>query len=231
MTNVVSNLKEVEGSILKTSIESFAKKENCQFNAKAYQKPNIIAVTKNAAVQKVLSLIEYGHIHFGENKVQEAVQKYEDIKPKYPNIKLHLIGSLQTNKVKKAVSFFDFIHSVDRKSLADELKKEFEKQKKQIPLFIQVNTTGEETKGGVSLSEADSFINYCKSTLNLPIIGLMTICEKAKNPNTFFAILASKAKEHNLNNLSMGMSDDYQNACLFNTTYIRLGTKIMGSRS
>lgn len=228
--DVVYNLKEVENSISKTSMQLFAKQEDYKIDANIYQKPNIIVVTKNNQIEKILPLIEYGHIHFGENKVQEGMQKYENIKPKYPNIKLHLIGSLQTNKVKKAVSFFDFIHSVDRKSLADELKKEFERQRKQIPLFIQINTTGEQTKGGVSLAEADNFINYCQNILKLPVMGLMTICELGKDSTTFFAILVSKAKEHNLNNLSMGMSNDYKYACLFNSTYIRLGSKIMGSR-
>ena len=191
--------------------------------------PEIIVVTKNHNFQEILPLLEANHLHFGENKVQEAYSKYKDAKIKFPNIKLHLIGSLQTNKVKDAVKLFDYIHTIDRKNLADEIKKQLEKTNKKIELFIQVNTGDEPNKGGVSKDGLDTLFNHCQK-LPLPITGLMCIPPVHEDPLPHFSWLQQRAKDYNLKNLSMGMSNDYKQACLSGSTFLRIDTAIMGER-
>jgi pyridoxal phosphate enzyme (YggS family) len=191
--------------------------------------PEIIVVTKNHNFQEILPLLEANHLHFGENKVQEAYSKYKDAKIDFPNIKLHLIGSLQTNKVKDAVKLFDYIHTIDRKNLADEIKKQLEKTNKKIELFIQVNTGDEPNKGGVSKDGLDALFNHCQK-LPLPITGLMCIPPVNQDPLPHFSWLQQRAKDYSLKNLSMGMSNDYKQASFSGSTFLRIGTAIMGER-
>jgi len=180
---------------------------------------------------KILPLLEAGHLHFGENKIQEAEEKWVDLKKKYTNIKLHLVGKLQSNKAKKAVMLFDYIHSLDNIKLATKIN-QYEKQlNKKTKIFIQVNVANENQKSGVLLNELDSFYNYCKKNLALNIIGLMVLPPLDDDPSKYFKILRDKSIELNLKDLSMGMSSDYEKALSFNSTFIRLGTAIFGNRN
>ena len=192
--------------------------------------PNIIAVSKTFPISEIMPLIDYGHIHFGENKVQEAIVKWTEIKVKYPNIKLHLIGKLQTNKVKYAVKLFDYLHSVDNEKLAKKISNEQLKYAKKMKIFIQVNIGDENQKSGVNQEELEDFYSYCMK-LNLDIIGLMCIPPINENSKNFFKKLYDLNKKLNLNELSMGMSADYIEATKNFSTYLRIGSKIFGSRN
>ena len=191
--------------------------------------PRIIAVSKTFDIEKILPLIEYGHIDFGENKVQEATEKWKNIKIERENIKLHLIGKLQTNKVKFAVKIFDFIHSLDSKKLAVKIAEEQIKQNKRLKLFIQVNIGNEEQKSGVDIKDVKNFYDYCKN-LKLNIIGIMCIPPQKFYRENYYADMNKINKKLNLFDLSMGMSDDYLKAVEFNSTYLRIGSKIFGQR-
>ena len=191
--------------------------------------PTIIAVSKTFKIPDLLPLIEYGHIHFGENKVQEALEKWKNLKIKYPKINLHLIGRLQTNKVKLAVKLFDYIHSVDSEKLAKKIYEEQLKQKKIIKVFIQVNFENEEQKSGISIKNLENFYKYCKE-LNLEVIGLMCIPPQLKNPKSFFQELNLLKKKLDLKELSMGMTSDYIEAVENDSTFLRIGSKIFGER-
>ena len=192
--------------------------------------PNIIAVSKTFPISEIVPLVNHGHIHFGENKIQEAINKWTDTKIKYPHIKLHLVGKLQTNKVKYAVNFFDFIHSLDSKKLALKISEEQKKQNKKIKLFIQVNIGEEEQKSGIDQENLKDLYNYSKE-LNLDIIGLMCIPPLHGDTELYFQKMNILNKELNLKELSMGMSADYIEATKNFSTYIRIGSKIFGSRN
>jgi pyridoxal phosphate enzyme (YggS family) len=177
-----------------------------------------------------MPLIEYGHLEYGENKVQEAITKWTDIKLTNPNIKLHLIGKLQTNKVKFAIKLFDYIHSVDTKKLAKKIADEELKQNKKTKIFLQVNIGDEEQKSGINKDYLNDLYLYCKN-LNLDVVGLMCIPPADDKSSNFFEEMALLTKKLNLKELSMGMSSDYIEAVKNSSTYIRIGSSIFGKRS
>ena len=192
--------------------------------------PKIIAVSKTFGMDKISPLIEYGHSDFGENKVQEAVEKWSSIKSNKNDIKLHLIGGLQTNKVKSAVKLFDYIHSVDSEKLAKKISVEQQKQNKNVKVFIQVNIGDEKQKFGVDKSSVSQLYLNCKE-LNLDVVGLMCIPPIDKPSDIFFKEMNVLNSSLNLKELSMGMSSDYLDALKNSATYIRIGSKIFGKRS
>ena len=191
--------------------------------------PKIIAVSKTFKIDKILPLINYGHIDFGENKIQEAVDKWTEIKLKNSNIKLHMIGKLQTNKVKFAVKLFDYIHSVDNKKLAQKIADEQKKVNKKIKIFIQVNIGDEEQKSGVRKAEVNDLISYCKK-INLDVIGLMCLPPDDDNSSLYFNEMNLLNSNFGLSELSMGMSSDYIEAAKNSSTYLRIGSSIFGKR-
>ena len=192
--------------------------------------PKIIAVSKTFEIQQIMPLIEYGHIDFGENKVQEAIDKWTNVKLKSPRIKLHLIGKLQTNKVKTALKIFDYIHSVDSEKLAKKISDEQEKQKKKVSIFIQVNIGNEIQKSGISPNHAVSFLNYCKN-LNLNVVGFMCIPPVNENPIEYFKTIKTLTNKSGLSKLSMGMSSDFLEATEEGSTHLRIGSSIFGKRN
>ena len=198
-------------------------------NLEIDKKPKIVAVSKTFSIDKILPLIEYGHIDYGENKVQEAIDKWTIIKEKNKNIKLHLIGKLQTNKTKFAVKIFDYIHSLDNEKLANKIVEEQIKQKKRIKLFIQINIGNEEQKSGVKKEYILKFYEYCKN-LNLNVIGIMCIPPKDHNSKNYFLEMQRINKDLGLSDLSMGMSEDYLDAAQNKATFLRIGSKIFGKR-
>ena len=192
--------------------------------------PKIIAVSKTFPIENILPLVEYGHIHYGENKVQEALDKWSDIKSQNDRIKLHLIGKLQTNKVKFALKIFDYIHSLDSEKLANKIADEQAKQGKKPKIFIQVNIGDEEQKSGINKERLDDFYKFCKN-LNLDVIGTMCIPPNDQNTKKYFFEMNKINQELNFKELSMGMSEDYLEAVKNNATYVRVGSKIFGSRT
>ena len=192
--------------------------------------PKIIAVSKTFEMDKISPLIEHGHLDFGENKVQEAIDKWSDVKSNNNDIKLHLIGGLQTNKVKLAVKLFDYIHSVDTEKLAKKISDEQKKQKKRVKIFIQVNIGNEQQKFGVNKSSVSELYSYCES-LNLDVVGLMCIPPLEKSSDIFFEEMRNLNDNLNLDELSMGMSADYLDAIKNSATYVRIGSNIFGKRS
>ena len=195
-----------------------------------YHNVKIIAVSKTFPINVIEPLIDYGHIEYGENKVQEAISKWTDVKSANPNIKLHLIGKLQTNKVKFALKLFDYIHSVDSKKLAKKIADEELKQNKKIKIFLQINIGDEEQKSGINKNYLNDFYLYCKK-LSLDVVGLMCIPPADNKPEIFFKEMALLNKKLNLSELSMGMSSDYIEAAKNSSTYIRIGSNIFGKRS
>jgi len=191
--------------------------------------PKIIAVSKTFPMEKILPLIEYGHLHYGENKVQETLEKWTFIKNENHNIQLHLIGKLQTNKVKFALKIFDYIHSLDSEKLAYKISIEQAKQKKKPKIFIQVNVGNEDQKSGIDKRNLNDFYNFCKK-LNLAIIGTMCIPPNDNNSKKYFSEMNKINQELNFNELSMGMSGDYLEAIRYNATFVRVGSKIFGKR-
>jgi len=191
--------------------------------------PKIIAVSKTFKIDHILPLIEYGHLDYGENKVQEAVEKWTDIKLENSKIKLHLIGKLQTNKVKFAVKIFDYIHSLDNEKLAKKIAEEQEKQNVKPRVFIQINLGEESQKSGITKNNLEEFYNFSKN-LGLNIIGTMCIPPFDEDSTTFFAQMKELNNKINLDEISMGMSSDYLNAIEFNATYLRIGSNIFGQR-
>ena len=218
MHNTVQNLINIENQ-LKSKIVDLANNVI----------PKIIAVSKTFDIDRILPLIEHGHLDYGENKVQEAINKWTDIKTQNKYIKIHLIGKLQTNKVKLAVKIFDYIHSVDNEKLARKIADEQAKQSKKIKIFIQVNIGSEEQKSGIVKHEAANLLEYCKK-LNLNVIGTMCIPPKNYNINKHFIEMNMINKSLQLKDLSMGMSEDYLEAARNNATYLRIGSKIFGKR-
>ena len=192
---------------------------------------NIIAVSKTFPLENINPLITYGHTHFGENKVQEALVKWTEKRKNNQNLKLHMIGKLQRNKAKDAVKIFDYIHSLDNQKLADSLAKHQKNLNKNIKYFIQVNIGNEIQKSGIPVNELDSFYNYCVNEINLKIVGLMAIPPNDKKPEKYFKSLNELNKSLALENLSMGMSADYLSAIKHGSTFVRIGSSIFGARS
>ena len=191
--------------------------------------PKIIAVSKTFKIDDILPLINHGHINFGENKIQEAVDKWTDIKLTNSNIKLHMIGKLQTNKVKFAVKLFDYIHSVDSEKLAKKIADEQKKVSKKIKVFIQVNIGDEEQKSGIKKTEVSNLILYCKK-INLDVVGLMCLPPADIDPSVYFKEMNFLNIDYGLSELSMGMSSDYIEASKNSATYLRIGSNIFGKR-
>ena len=193
--------------------------------------PQIIAVSKTFQLSQIIPLLDSGHLHFGENKVQEADHKWKDVKKKYKNVKLHMVGKLQTNKAKIAVKIFDYIHSLDNAKLASKIQ-QFEKElNKKVKIFIQVNIGEENQKSGILIKDLENFYYYCTKELSLNIIGLMCIPPADLDPINYFTMLKKNSEILNLKDLSMGMSSDYEKAIENGSTYLRLGTAILGERN
>ena len=218
MHNTIRNLIYIEGLI--------KSKVNDEIGDKL---PKIIAVSKTFPIENILPLIEHGHLHYGENKIQEALDKWTQIKIKNKNIKLHLIGKLQTKKVKFALKIFDYIHSLDSEKLATKIANEQVKQDKKPKIFIQVNIGDEDQKSGVQKERLVDFYKYCKN-LNLDIVGTMCIPPNDQNSENYFSEMNKINKNINFKELSMGMSGDYLSAIKNNATYVRIGSKIFGNR-
>tara|TARA_Y100000590_G_scaffold339040_1_gene386436 strand:+ start:4474 stop:5139 length:666 start_codon:yes stop_codon:yes gene_type:complete len=221
MHNVVNNLLSIQNE-LKIKIK--------KLNFENYN-PNIVAVSKTFAIKDVIPLINHGHLHFGENKVKEAIEKWTDIKNDFKNIKLHMIGKLQTNKVKYVIPLFDYIHSVDSLKLAEKISTEEIKKNKKMKLFIQINIGNENQKSGISVKELDYFYNVCKNDLGLNIIGLMCLPPNDNKSSIYFSQMKELVSKLKLKEISMGMSNDYLEATNYKTTYLRIGSKIFGERS
>ena len=219
MHNIVKNLLEIENNI---------KDQINKLNITNH--PKIIAVSKTFKIDKILPLIEHGHINYGENKVQEAVEKWTEIKKTNSKLKLHMIGKLQTNKVKYAVQIFDYIHSVDSQKLAKKIADEQNKINKKIKIFLQVNIGNEDQKSGVNKSQISQLASYCKE-IGLDLIGLMCIPPINFDPESYFEEMNKLNKDLGFTELSMGMSSDYLTAVKYLSTYVRVGSSIFGQRS
>ena len=193
--------------------------------------PKIIAVSKTFPMSRILPLINHGHLNFGENKVQEAIEKWESIKVDFSHLKLHMIGKLQKNKVKHAVSLFDYIHSLDNLKLAEKISNEQLKQNRKLKIFIQVNIGNENQKSGILSSELEIFSQKCVEEFGLNIIGLMCLPPNDSKISSYFLEMKNLMYKINLKELSMGMSNDYLEAIKFDTTYLRIGSKIFGNRN
>ena len=193
--------------------------------------PSIIAVSKTFPMSDILPLINHGHIHFGENKVQESLEKWSDIKSDIPTIKLHMIGKLQSNKVKYVVPLFDYIHSLDNLKLAEKISSEQLKKNKRLKIFIQINIGNEDQKSGITVDQLISFHKICTTNLGLDIVGLMCLPPQKKDNVNYFLQMQNLLKEINLNELSMGMSEDFIDAAINGSTFLRIGSKIFGARN
>ena len=220
MHQTQSNLIEIQNKIKKKINESSKDKYN----------PKIIAVSKTFSEKEILPLLNFGHQEFGENKVQEAQQKWKDLKEKYGQVRLHMLGKLQTNKVKNAVEIFDYIHSLDNLKLANKLAKEIHEKNKQIKIFIQINLGEENQKSGIDPSNLEVFYKNCLA-LKLNIVGTMCIPPDNKDPKPFFKEMLNLNSKINLSEISMGMTNDFLEAIEFKSTYLRIGTGIFGKRS
>ena len=192
--------------------------------------PTIIVVTKTFSLNQITPLIESGHIHFGENKIQEAESKWIGVKKQFSNLQLHMVGKLQTNKVKKAVKIFDYIHSLENSKLALKIFQHEKELNKKIKLFIQVNLADENQKSGILLNDLNNFYYYCTKELSLNVIGLMCLPPVESSSQEYFKILKNVAEKLDLKDLSMGMSSDFEEAIMYGSTYLRLGTIILGER-
>ena len=218
-----------------TTLEKFSRvknKINEIINKKQLKtNPKIVVVTKTFPSNMIMPLLENGHTHFGENKIQEAENKWIDIKNHYKDLQLHMVGQLQTNKAKKAVKLFDYIHSLDNDRLALKLSHHEKELNKKVKLFIQVNLAEESQKSGVMFNDLNNFYNYCTKDLSLNVIGLMCMPPADSNSQEYFNKLKKAAVQLNLEDLSMGMSSDYEQAILSGANYLRLGTIILGERN
>ena len=210
-----------------TNLDSI--KEDLKSKVQDFDNLKIIAVSKTFSIDQILPLIKHGHLHYGENKVQEAINKWSDVKFEHSDIKLHLIGRLQSNKTKLAVKLFDYIHSVDSEKIAKKIADEELKQNKKVKIFIQVNIGDENQKSGITKKNLNEFYSYCKE-LQLDIIGLMCIPPANIDPKFFFQEMKLLTKKLDLPELSMGMSSDYIEAAKNSATYLRIGSKIFGNR-
>ena len=221
MHNVVERLIAIQSEIKELLIKNNSQNRDL----------NIIIVCKTFSMDKILPLVDAGHVHFGENKVQEAELKWKEVKKKHSNIKLHMVGKLQTNKVKAALNIFDYIHSVDNYKLGEKIVKYEKELSKKIKTFVQVNIGEESQKSGISPKNVNQFVNYCKNSLSLNIIGLMCLPPINDNPEKYFLHLNQLRKQADLCHLSMGMSNDYQIATKCGSTFLRIGSKILGERN
>ena len=221
MHNIVNNL---------LSIQSEIKLKINELNIKNYQ-PNIVAISKTFSMQDILPLINHGHIHFGENKVQEAIEKWTNLKNDFKHLKLHMVGKLQTNKVKYVVPLFDYIHSVDNIKLAEKISKEQIKNNKKMKLFIQINIGNEDQKTGISEDRLENFFNICTKELDLNVIGIMCLPPNNNQSSKYFSKMIQLIKKIKLKETSMGMSNDYLDAVSYQSTYLRIGSKIFGERN
>jgi PLP dependent protein len=216
---------------MNTIVDSFEKIKSKISSLKPIKPVNIIAVSKTFTLDHINPLISHGHLHFGENKVQEAIAKWSGPKKENQNLKLHMIGKLQRNKAKDAVKFFDYIHSLDNQKLADVLSKQQLNLNKKLNYFIQVNIGNEIQKSGIPVIELEAFYNYCVNEINLKIIGLMIIPPLKDNVEKHFKSLAELNRTLALEHTSMGMSADYIEAVTHGSTFVRIGSSIFGSRS
>tara|TARA_B100001758_G_C18142826_1_gene469823 strand:+ start:83 stop:751 length:669 start_codon:yes stop_codon:yes gene_type:complete len=211
-------------NLIKNKIKEIIEKKQLK------NEPEIIAVSKTFQPNQILPLLDAGHIHFGENKIQEAENKWVEMKKNNLKIQLHMVGKLQSNKAKKAIQLFDYIHSLDNEKLALKLNQYEKELNKKVRFFIQVNVDNEKQKSGISLSELNSFYNYCTKELSLNIIGLMCLPPINLDPSKFFKIIKENSDNLNLRYTSMGMSTDYEEALLNGSTHLRLGASIFGER-
>ena len=192
--------------------------------------PKIVVVTKAFPLNKIIPLLENGHMHYGENKIQEAENKWIDIKNRYKDLQLHMVGKLQSNKAKKAIKLFDYIHSLDNDKLALKLSQHEKELNKKVKLFIQVNLAEETQKSGIMFNDLNNFYNYCTKDLSLNVIGLMCMPPINDDPTKHFTMLRNLAEKKNLRFLSMGRSADYKKALMLGATHIRIGTLLFGIR-
>ena len=220
MHNSLNNLIEIQKEIQLKIIEL---KEHIEL-------PKIIAVTKTHSMADILPLINHGHLHYGENKIQEALEKWESIKLDFKHLNLHRIGKLQSNKVKHAISLFDYIHSVDNLKLAEKISTEEKKKGKKVKIFIQINIGNELQKSGIDPEKLQNFYKICTQNLKLDIIGLMCLPPKNLDEEKYFLEMLNLSKKIKLNDLSMGMSSDYMMAIKYKSTFLRIGSKIFGKR-
>ncbi len=216
MNNIIESFEKINSNIRRLSLK---------------QKINIVAVSKTFSLEHIKPLIEHGHEHYGENRVQEAVTKWSELKSNNSKLKLHLIGKLQTNKARDAIRLFDYIHSVDSQKLADILSKHQTNLDKRLKYFIQVNIGNEIQKSGIHVNEVESFYNYCVNNARLDILGLMVIPPNDNDTKKYFKSLSELNKSLALPELSMGMSSDYIDAIKYGATFVRIGSSIFGSRS
>ena len=191
----------------------------------------LIVVSKTFLISHIKPIIDVGHIHFGENRVQESITKWSDLLKVNQNLKLHLIGKLQTNKVVEAINHFSFIHSLDSEKLALKISIEEKNFNKKLNYFIQINIGQEKQKTGISIQDSSKFINFCKNELKINVIGLMCLPPATEDPNKYFLNLKKIANENMLSNLSMGMSNDYLEAVKCGSNYLRIGSAILGQRN
>ena len=219
MHNTVKNLTNIENNI-----KIHLNKLNIDNH------PKIVAVSKTFKIDKILPLIDHGHLDYGENKVQEAVEKWTEIKKKHSQLKLHMIGKLQTNKVKFAVQIFDYIHSVDSEKLARKIADEQNKINKKIKIFLQVNIGDENQKSGINKNDVNQLASFCKE-IGLDVIGLMCIPPADNEPDVYFKEMYKLNRAQDFTDLSMGMSSDFLKAAEYLSTYLRIGSSIFGSRS
>jgi PLP dependent protein len=219
MDNAASRLAEVQANIAKM----------CKPARRSPADVTLIAVSKTHSAERIMPLIEAGQRVFGENRVQEALEKWPALKERYSGIGLHLIGQLQSNKAEEAVSLFDCIHSLDRPSLLKALAKAMEKAGRQVPCFVQVNIGDEPQKGGCALADLPGFLDEARAC-GIPLAGLMCIPPADIEPAPFFALLAKLATDHGLSGLSMGMSADYETAVQLGATHVRVGSALLGNR-
>ena len=208
------------------SIQNTLKIENLELN-----KIKIIAVSKTFPINEILPLINHGQVHFGENKVQEAIEKWQEIKQDFKHLQLHMIGKLQSNKVKFVVPLFDYIHSLDSLKLAKKIAEEQNKVKKRLKIFIQINIGNEEQKSGIDEGDLEEFYKKCVNELELNIVGLMCLPPKDDNTKEYFIKMKNLAQKINVKELSMGMSNDYLDAAKHGATYLRIGSKVFGNRN
>ena len=221
MHNNLNNLIEIEKEIQLKVNES----DN------TIKVPKIIAVSKTHPISSILPIINHGHLDYGENKVQETVEKWGSIKSDFSHLNLHMIGKLQTNKVKHAISIFDYIHSLDSLKLAEKIANEQIKQNKKIKLFIQINIGNEAQKSGISILNIDKFYKRCINDLGLNVLGFMCLPPNDIKSSIYFLKMQNLIINSDLSELSMGMSSDYLEALNFNSTYLRIGSKIFGQRN
>jgi len=219
MHKTIQNLSDIQKQIQLKVIE---------LNYSDYN-PKIIAVTKTFKIDHIMPIIDHGHIHFGENQIQEAVEKWTEVKHNYNQIKLHMVGKLQTNKVKLAVKLFDYIHSVDNIKLASKISDEQKKLNKNIKIFIQINIGNEAQKSGINSNEVFEFYKSCNK-LELDVVGTMCLPPDDDQSDNYFSKMQSINESLNLKEISMGMSNDYLSAIKFKSTFLRIGTKIFGKR-